>query len=525
MADLKAALKLVKGAGITIPKKEFVKEHTKLVGVLTKGTKKQRLAEAKDQAKELALKGGAMRVVPSGRKFVIVEDVEGGQRIRGEYDTMAEAEEAMRYMSPTPTPKAPPSAPSRKRQLPPQLTTEQQIKRRRLADISQAVQQTQSELPRFTDTPPEGVPRPTARKGRGKKGGSVAMAALGAIMGILAPYLPSDPVAKAVEFGLKQILKAMGAEVPPETIGQLIMSLVTPYLGAAAKLVFTKIMDALKEVASVRKVKGGSRNSGFIQRMMAEVKKKHDGEYKNPTAPLAADTEMNAPVAFDYFMMPSESRAMSKFIMDHFFKIRPYRAGEREQLNEYELKKLRDAEAERQRRSRARRRGGAMTGGGRTEQQIKDSLKRYLEDLIGKIERGNVRQRDAVYNFNEFLKNNSEEKDFYDNIVSHLREDEKFPKVGNVAHIKNVLANIDIILTPRRRTEKEIVDALREYLRGLYNSIMNEEITKEEAKEQLKKFLDENEEEKKLFNNVGEHLRDTGQEVNLKNVLQTLDSY
>jgi hypothetical protein len=103
--------------------------------------------------------------------------------------------------------------------------------------------------------------------------------------------------------------------------------------------------------------------------MMAETKKKHGGEpygdedadesYRNPTKPLAPDTTMKAPVAFDYFSMPKESRAMSKHIMDHFFKIRPYRAGEREELNEYELQKLREAEAERQRRSRARRRGEA----------------------------------------------------------------------------------------------------------------------------------------------------------------------
>jgi len=39
---------------IEIPKKEFVKEHTELVDILTKGSKKERLAEARKQKKELA---------------------------------------------------------------------------------------------------------------------------------------------------------------------------------------------------------------------------------------------------------------------------------------------------------------------------------------------------------------------------------------------------------------------------------------------------------------------------------------
>lgn len=116
-------------------------------------------------------------------------------------------------------------------------------------------------------------------------------------------------------------------------------------------------------------VGGGNQAAGFIRRMMAETKKKHGGEpygdadadesYRNPTKPLAPDTTMKKAVAFDYFSMPKESRAMSKHIMEHFFKVRPYRAGEREELNEWELTKLREAEAERQRRSRARRRGDA----------------------------------------------------------------------------------------------------------------------------------------------------------------------
>jgi len=40
--------------GVTISKSKFVDEHKKLLHILKRGTKKQRLNEAKDQAKELA---------------------------------------------------------------------------------------------------------------------------------------------------------------------------------------------------------------------------------------------------------------------------------------------------------------------------------------------------------------------------------------------------------------------------------------------------------------------------------------
>jgi hypothetical protein len=47
-----------KEGGVSITKKDFVKEHSHLVDVLRHGTVAQRRKEAKDQAKELALKGG-----------------------------------------------------------------------------------------------------------------------------------------------------------------------------------------------------------------------------------------------------------------------------------------------------------------------------------------------------------------------------------------------------------------------------------------------------------------------------------
>lgn len=44
---------IVGGGGVTIPKPKFIKEHKNLLNVLRKGTKADRLREAKDQAKEL----------------------------------------------------------------------------------------------------------------------------------------------------------------------------------------------------------------------------------------------------------------------------------------------------------------------------------------------------------------------------------------------------------------------------------------------------------------------------------------
>lgn len=370
MADLKAALKLVKGAGITIPKKKK------------------------------ALKGGALEIIAGGAGDVFfIRDTETGQNRGGPYRSEREAQnELARMEQRTPPPQeqpqqqAPP-APRRGRvrgRLEMMEPAQQEQLRQRLAeanarfqaamneDDGEATESEESAEGEESEGSELSVEEPAAKRrktGEGLKGGSVTMAVLGAIMGILAPYLPTDPVKKAVEIALKQVLSLMGVEFPPESIVGVIAPIVVKYLGRAAASVLREMTQVIKEIVTGSH-RGGSRNSGFIQRMMAEVKKKHGGEpygdndadesYKNPTAPLAEDTTMRAPVAFDYFSMPSESRAMSKFIMDHFFKIRPYRAGEREELNEYELKKLRDAEAERQRRSRARRRGvgGTKKSGG-----------------------------------------------------------------------------------------------------------------------------------------------------------------
>lgn len=41
--------------GVTISKPEFIDEHKTLLRILKRGTKKQRMKEAKDQAEELAV--------------------------------------------------------------------------------------------------------------------------------------------------------------------------------------------------------------------------------------------------------------------------------------------------------------------------------------------------------------------------------------------------------------------------------------------------------------------------------------
>jgi hypothetical protein len=217
---------------------------------------------------------------------------------------------------------------------------------------------------------------------------------------------------------------------------------------------------------------------------------------------------MNAPVAFDYFAMPKESREMSKFIMDHFFKIRPYRAGEREELNEYELKKLRDAEAERQRRSRARRRGGAMTGG-RTAEEIQARLREVLEDIIEGIEEDDdYTDEDAENELEDFFaRGNDEENELYTSILEHLNPEEI--GVTFLDEVKSVLANIDMILTPRRGSGLKggSEDTLATFLEGIRDRMnLNEEdpnhLSNEMAWEDINDYLDENDEDAVIFDAI-----------------------
>ena len=55
--------------------------------------------------------------------------------------------------------------------------------------------------------------------------------------------------------------------------------------------------------AGIGDIMGGTRNSGFIARMMGEVKAVHKGAYKPITA-LAKGSKMSAPVVWNYSKMP-----------------------------------------------------------------------------------------------------------------------------------------------------------------------------------------------------------------------------
>lgn len=71
---------------------------------------------------------------------------------------------------------------------------------------------------------------------------------------------------------------------------------------------------------------GASKKSGFIQRMMWEVKHKHKGTYKTPTYPLAPDSKMNAEAEFEYKKLANAAQdgeneakyGASPFIRRHF---------------------------------------------------------------------------------------------------------------------------------------------------------------------------------------------------------------
>ena len=81
--------------------------------------------------------------------------------------------------------------------------------------------------------------------------------------------------------------------------------------------------------------KGGSKSSGFIQRMMWETKHKHKGAYKKPTGPLAKDSKMNAPAVFE---LPKVHKP-SEFLKSHFPEVKKGRKS-RSEADEF-IKKYR----------------------------------------------------------------------------------------------------------------------------------------------------------------------------------------
>lgn len=393
MSALASAMELVRGAGlgdtIRMPKSQFVREHKKLVGILKKGTRKQQLAEASEQSAELKkeLKGGAYRIRKEGDVYQVMLDGEVIATAPTERAAMEIVFERQRRDRMT-------------RQMGRQLTrAEDQGPDAEVAEAFSpfevvpagnsgrwAIQNTETgEVVRSgfrTEEEARAALRLLLplREGRNPVGRRLQFTGEGVGPSRVAPQpqpteprtrpQPTEPRTRRESDAVGAVVREARAELE-ERVYQLFL----PHLRTQKDKDGFRVMirnSSNKVLRSMLPV-GGNQKAGFIRRMMAEVKKKHGGEpygdedadasYRNPTRPLAPDTTMKAPVAFDYFSMPKESRAMSKHIMDHFFKIRPYKAGEREELNEYELKKLRDAEAERQRRSRLRRKGGSKESG------------------------------------------------------------------------------------------------------------------------------------------------------------------
>ena len=90
-----------------------------------------------------------------------------------------------------------------------------------------------------------------------------------------------------------------------------------------------------KQLAEYKSYVGGragvSKASGFIQRLMAENKKKHDGSYRNPTWPLHPQSTMNEKWEFKYKKLANADQGgenandygASPFITKYFSQLNP----------------------------------------------------------------------------------------------------------------------------------------------------------------------------------------------------------
>lgn len=116
-------------------------------------------------------------------------------------------------------------------------------------------------------------------------------------------YVPS-------EYAKKPIVKIL-ARMFRDTKGSDFVEKRHPLLYKA----YIAFLDGDPVDAAVREERGGSRNAGFVRRMLGEVKLKHDGEYRKPTKPLAEESEMNAPRAFEFNKMGDSASA---WIVEHF---------------------------------------------------------------------------------------------------------------------------------------------------------------------------------------------------------------
>lgn len=256
-----AVYELVAGAGlepILMPRKKFIEEHRKLLKVLKSGDPKQLKDEYDEQKKELTeLTGGAtyrqsflkrhslpdksyslakLSKISAVPKSILQEVYNRGV---GAYKTQPKSVRLKGSF--VKNVDAPPS--------------------KKLSKEQWGMSRVYSFL--------EGNPKHDTDL-RENRGGSVWMSALGAIMSVLAPYLPSDPVKAATEFAIKQALGFLGVDIPPATISELVMNIAKPFLGAAAIYVGKKILGALEEVAKYRNpqkttglTRGRGRHFGF----------------------------------------------------------------------------------------------------------------------------------------------------------------------------------------------------------------------------------------------------------------------
>lgn len=279
---------LLLGAGlrdILIPRKQFIKEHKNLLKVLKTGNKKEMKKEYQDQKKELQkeLRGG-------GFILEVVEQRDRSGNVKQYYGVSDTARNVVIYMTDR-NPKG---------------------KRDALQYIN-FLKETYPEEGQYTNpkelmgkmAPPssEGVPTPHQYLANLDEVYDTAF---------------FDPEYYSVS-RQRPIFEEYNIMYPPHELeGQYFRDTT----GTLPREVGQRDIEAFKR----KKGRGVSKASGFIRRMMAENKKKHTGQYKKPTFPLAKDSTMNAAVEFDLKKLASKEQGglnkaqygASPFIEKHF---------------------------------------------------------------------------------------------------------------------------------------------------------------------------------------------------------------
>jgi len=206
------------------------------------------------------------------------------------------------------------------------------------------------------------------------------------------------------------------------------------------------LMDELKEQTSeIKKITGGragvSKASGFVQRMMAENKLKHSGQYKKPTDPAHKDSTMKAWEAFDYRKLANKSQGglnesdygASPFISRHF---------EGDTVN-FESGKNPKLSSETPEQKSARLKAMSIRLARQAEQMKKDSKKPEENAPADVIEHfGNVAEKKAPTLVIKEIEQEegSEKKVFSDAVMSKLMKGDIFTPKGE--YPKNLLSEI-----------------------------------------------------------------------------------